>query len=205
MSGSELPSINDPCKIPPVCGSMTVLFTSTQVAPTSMSISVGAGAAVGQNSASYQSTVFADARSIVSANMTTEARSVNLCLTGSTDFGVMWLDYLGVKDTLTAMSESCDEDYHIDEEIAESAKAIAEVLRKSQLPPPEIIRHGPRSAVFSWHQDVYALYLTIGSRKASVLATDQEGVIARASCLLTNPLAAHRLLEGARVQEADVH
>ncbi len=125
--------------------------------------------------------------------------------TASTDLGTMWLDYLGLTTTLTAMSESCDDDFHIDDEIAESAKAVAEVLRKSRLPAPSILRHGPRSAVFSWHKSVYALYLTIGAQKASVLATDHQGVIARGSCTLTNPVAAHQLLERTRVQEADVH
>jgi len=88
-------------------------------------------------------------------------------------------NYIAVFSTLADMAESDNDELHIEKEVAKAAIFLATKLVSSNIPPPEILRHGPDSAVLGWSNDEYSLYLTITSKKAYALATDSTGVRAR--------------------------
>jgi hypothetical protein len=114
-------------------------------------------------------------------------------MTATTDTN-LWQSYDNVLDTLSLMSLSDDDEVNITGDVANSAAFIAKQLRDANLPPPEIVRHGPNSAVFSWGNEVHSLYVTVTTTRAYSLATDVKGVMARKVFPLDEPIVALSLI-----------
>jgi hypothetical protein len=85
--------------------------------------------------------------------------------------------YIAISHTLATMASSEDEELYIEQDVAVAANLAAQELSENNFTPPEISRHGPGSAVFSWSIGHRSLYVTITPRKRYVLATDDEGVL----------------------------
>lgn len=75
------------------------------------------------------------------------------------------------------MALSEDEELNIGYDVAAAANVVAQELSSNNFTPPEVSRHGPGSAVFSWSIEDRSLYITITPWKIYVLATDDDGVL----------------------------
>ena len=95
------------------------------------------------------------------------------------------LNYGPVFSTIVAMSNCKDEELFINKSAANSALFVLNKFYEEKFPAPQISRHGPNSAVLSWHDDNdNVLYLTITPSKAYTLATNAAGIIASGSTFI---------------------
>lgn len=117
----------------------------------------------------------------------------------TTDIGRFSVEYATLYNTILDMTNSDDDEIHIDNVVAASANFVAGRLSEWHLPPPDISRHGPASAVFSWNRGELSLYLTITATKLFTLATDTGGIRGKGSFSLVNPISAEAMVS---VQEA---